>query len=86
MKLKRICRLPLLLLIMSAFVLPPLTTAYASDSDAKKELLLKRLKARSQNCAKIQRMECVAACARSISLLHQDKLEELQVEMKKCKA
>ncbi len=86
MKMKRICGLPLLLLIMSAFVAPPVTMVHASDSETKKELLLNRLKIRAQNCAKIQRMQCVFACARSMSLLNQGKLEELQVEMKKCKA
>ncbi len=86
MKLKRIHRLPLLLLILSAFVVPPLATVHASDSESKREQLLNRLKIRAQNCAKIQRMQCVFACARSMSLLNQGKLEDLQVEMKKCKA
>ena len=86
MKAKTCYRLPLLLLVLCALTAPPLTTVQASDAETKREQLLKRLKIRAQNCAKIQRMQCVFACARSMSLLNQGKLQELQVEMKNCKA
>ena len=86
MNTKTVYRLPLLLLLVGAFALAPQAPVQASDTEAKREQLLKRLKIRAQNCAKIQRMQCVFSCARSMSLLNQGKLQELQVEMKKCKA
>ena len=85
MKTKITYRLPILLLLC-AFAVTPVATVQASDSETKREQLMKRLKARAQNCAKIQRMQCVFSCARSMSLLNQGKLQELQAEMKKCKA
>ncbi len=87
-KTKACYRLPILLLLCTIATVP-VTTVQASDNEAsetKRQQLLKRLKIRAQNCAKIQRMQCVFSCARSMSLLNQGKLKELQEEMKKCKA
>ncbi|MDJ0777204.1 MAG: hypothetical protein QNJ85_05020 [Gammaproteobacteria bacterium] len=85
MKAKLVYRLPILLLL-ATLAAAPVASVQASDTEAKREQLLKRLKIRAQNCAKIQRMQCVFSCARSMSLLNQGKLQELQEEMKKCKA
>lgn len=74
------------LLAALAVPIPCLAQSSTSDAELKRDLLLKRLKARAQNCARVKRSECVFACARSMSLLHEGKLQELKQEMQKCKA
>ena len=76
-----------LLALLAAIAAPvPLMAQSSSDIELKRDLLMKRLKARAQNCARVKRSECVFACARSMSLLNEGKLQELKEEMKKCKA